>query len=721
MATLDKFLIAPFKSGLERDVEPWLIPEDALETLEDSYIFRGKIRKRFGYSLIGADQYLSRLRVNIGSTDKFGGFVGVAPGAIFKIGQQFSVGTNIFTVNVLGTPAVLLSTGPGTGTFNTTTGAITIVGAPFLTPIYYYPLEPVMGLIIREVGTINQEEIFGFDTQFSYIRAGGGWERFDPAATGLWTGTNSDFFWGTNARGASLYDVNFYVTNYIRADRIRYIAQGAIAWTVLRPQLNAGATRFLDSCRIILPFKDRIIALNTLETEGANLRTYVNRCRFSQNGDPTAVATGWLDDTPGRGGYIDAPTPEAIISAQFLKDRLIVYFERSTWEIVYTGNEVLPFRWQQLNTELGSESTFSAINFDTAILGMGNVGIHACSGVNVDRIDQKIPDEVFKIHNGNDGPKRVYGIRDFYSEFVYWTFPSQETNPTFPNRVLVFNYENGAWAFLNDTFTCFGYYQSLDDASWATLPYPSWAAWESPWDTGAAQSLFLQIIAGNQEGWVVIIDRDKNTNSQFYSITDITAPNAFVVVDHNFSIGDYFLVENAQGITEFNGFVGSVETIAGNTVTLGFNPAIVPTGTYTGGGTLRRISNLNILTKRFNPYISKGQNFYLPYVDFYIQRATGGEITIDYFQNDSSYSIKDSSVAGVRLGNYILNLGRDLLNPLEAEQDKFWHRFYFDTEQFNIQLKLCLDDAQMRDLTISECGFMLHAMILTTELKGRLQ
>src|SRR4029077_9716800 len=67
-----------------------------------------------------------------------------------------------------------------------------------------------------------------------------------------------------------------------------------------------------------------------------NFQSFQQRVRFSQNGDPTDTANGWLEDVPGRGGYIDAPTKEAIISAEFLRDRLIVFFERSTWELVYT-------------------------------------------------------------------------------------------------------------------------------------------------------------------------------------------------------------------------------------------------------------------------------------------------------------------------------------------------------------------------------------------------
>ena len=74
----DRFLVAPFNSGLQTDVKPWLIPEDAFSSLENAYIFRGRIVKRFGSTLtsdnssaaISAIQQLSgRLRMIVGTTD----------------------------------------------------------------------------------------------------------------------------------------------------------------------------------------------------------------------------------------------------------------------------------------------------------------------------------------------------------------------------------------------------------------------------------------------------------------------------------------------------------------------------------------------------------------------------------------------------------------------------------------------------------------------------
>lgn len=51
------------------------------------------------------------------------------------------------------------------------------------------------------------------------------------------------------------------------------------------------------------------------------------------------------------GGYVEAATDEEMVSTEFINDRLIVFFKRSTWELSYTGNQVQPFIWQKFNSE----------------------------------------------------------------------------------------------------------------------------------------------------------------------------------------------------------------------------------------------------------------------------------------------------------------------------------------------------------------------------------
>lgn len=733
---IKNYLIAPFDSGLQDNLEPWLLPEDAFETLEDAYVWRGRVKKRFGTSLIGADPQRSRLRVNIGTTDVNGDLTVTVPGNIFEIGQMFSVENAIYTANQLGIPAPLLQTvATTTATYDTTTGQLVLVGAPPSQPVYFYPSEPVMGLRSRETANVNVEEVIAFDTQFAYIRLAGAFERL---GTAVWTGSNSDFFWSVNYRGTNPYETFFYVVNGVVADGIKYIDQGSTTWVTLLPQLNAANTRSLNTAKILVGFKDRLVALNTIETESTVQRTYLNRARWCQNGDPTTAATSWLDDTPGRGGYVDCPVQEAITTCEFIKDRLIVYCERSTWELVYTGDATLPFRWQQINTELGAESRFSIIPFDKVAIGVGNVGIHACNGVNVERIDQKIPNEVFKIHNGNDGPRRVYGIRDYYRELVYWTFPSADKNPTFPNRILLYNYQNQSWAFFNECFTCFGTFQKDSDLTWATvgLIYPSWSVWNQPWSGAPSQSQFPNIIAGNQQGLVSVIESDKSSNSKSLYITNMNAastPQQITIINHNLNTGDFLQISDASGITlnqntslqditVFKISVVNSNTIAvDNTGTTSGIDEFGFQGTYSGGGYVKRISNVNILSKQWNPGTPVGQTFRMPYIDFLLDKTDDGEVSIDYLIDSTKGSTIQSQVgSSVLLGtNALLTRPEDGSN-YGQNQVRIWHRYFLQTIGMMIQIKIFMSDQQMRTVAISESPLQINGMILYVEPAGRI-
>src|ERR1700684_3502142 len=177
----DRFLIGPLKTGLQRDLRPFLIADDAFQNLLNAYVFRGRVRKRFGERLMGTgwdsavtEPLFSRFRINLGNTDGSGNFSGTVPGVVFKVGQMFSVGDEIFTVSVTGTPGVMLTTGASTvHTYDTTSGAVVINGAAITTAAYFYPGEPVMGLTVYQNGPINDQPSYGFDTQFAYKFTGG--------------------------------------------------------------------------------------------------------------------------------------------------------------------------------------------------------------------------------------------------------------------------------------------------------------------------------------------------------------------------------------------------------------------------------------------------------------------------------------------------------------------------------------------------------------------
>ncbi len=714
---LDQFLIAPLSKGLQTDVEPWLIPEEAFAELRNAYVWRGRVRKRFGSTYIptsnftaGFEQLGSRLRVKMGTTDGSGDIasidvgVGNAPGyTATTIGQMFSIGTHLFTVYQTGSPANMLRTGGTLATFDTATGAFTITGSNATTDCYFYPALPVMGLVNYEQAAINDEPTYAFDTRMVYTYTATGWERL---GTALWSGSNSQFFWAQNYRGTDSFDTILFVTNNSPTDHVRY--WDGSTWTTFQPQYSTTAGDTIEGCRLIISFKNRLLFLNTYERVNATGVTsnHGSRVRFCQDGSPleTGPPGAWYQNpgTIGKGSWVDADTKEIIVSAKILRDRLIVFFERSTWELVFTSNAATPFVFQRINSELGVESTFSSILFDKVLLGVGNVGIHACNGANVERIDEKIPNEVFKIHNGNDGVERVYGIRDYFAEMAYWTAPKDTAgftthgdDPVFPTQIIAYNYKNRTWGQFDDSITCFGYIQNLNDETWQ-MATEEWQERLDVWNDGSTQSEFRKVLAGNQEGYTFIVDVDTSRNAPGLQITQLANAAGVITVtaiDHNLVNDEWIIIENVLGATGLDGVYQVLTTPTTDTFTINENGF---GGVYTGAGTISRVSQIDIRTKEYNFYQKNGRNLYIPKVGFYVGRTKNGSIATDYFTSSSTLSmVTDGTTSHSILGTGILETTPYGTVPLEDSQARFWHIIYPQAEGEVIQIRLHISDAQL--------------------------
>jgi hypothetical protein len=731
----DRFFIAPYgeNSGLQTNLKPWLIPDEAFSELTNAYVFRGRVRKRFGSRWTGGSQFSSRLRINIGTIT--GGTLSgsvrtilVDPGMPTSIGQSFSIGTIVFTVYnpASGVQQMLRSDNVvSAATYDLSNSNFNITGVvlPDGTSVYFYPNLPVMGLPTYEQISINDEYVIAFDTRYAYTYSAGGWNRIAGATTtgaSIWTGDNSQFFWGETWLGTDGSAKIFFVTNFNENEPNFMRYYNGTQWNNFDPQIDA-TPNFLNSARIIVPFKNRLLVFNTWEGPANSLpgTNYSNRCRYSQVGSPLD-SLAWRQDIPGRGNAIDASTTEAIITVEFIKDRLIVFFERSTWELVYQGNQAYPFTWQQINTELGAESTFSIVPFDKIALGVGNVGIHACNGSNVERIDDKIPDTVFSIHQNGQGVERVYGIRDYYVEMVYWTFPDTEASATFPypNRVLIFNYQTGTWAFNDDSITAFGYFQPTVGVTWDSTT----VTWDDnvTWDSGAVQALFRQVIAGNQQGYVFICDADVPTNALVIQITNIvtgTGVTTLTAIQHNFRVEDYIYIQNATWSDASNGLNDTIfqviNVIDANTFQVDNAPF---TGTYSGGGLISRVSKISISTKEYNFYVKDGRNASVNKVDFMIDATSAGQIQVEFYASTSDVSLlKDSQGNGVLLGTGTLDTFPYPDITFEDTANRLWHPVYFQANGEVIQFQLVLDDSQMKSVAVMQSGFALHAMCINAQ------
>jgi hypothetical protein len=682
--------------------------------------------------------------MSVTTSDGGGTASGTVPTGSGAIGQAFSIGTEFFSVNAVGAPANLLDTGSAsTARFNTTNGTFVFTGVAALTPVYFYPALPVMGLINYQQDIIdsNQPQLedvltIAFDTKYAYqYTANVGWDRLSAEATAgaaTWTGSDSQFFWGASWRGVNAYQYTLFVTNYnqLEPNFMRTLTGGV--WDNFRPVIQnvdfvhipmiIGIT--LDSARILVPFQNYMVALNTWENETSgtaeapitNLRNYPFRIRWSRAGNAFPTSTAWIQNVAGFGYGLDLPFNQAIVTVEWIKDRLIVFAESSTWELVYTGNKELPFRIQQINTELGAESTFSVVPFDRVAIGVGNVGIHACNGTGVERIDDSIPDAVFQIHNEYNGIERVYGIRDFYSEMIWWTFPdaTDQNIQHFPRKVLVYNYKNGTWALNDDSITCFGYFQPQTDITWDSETV-TWDD-EQTWDSGENQALFKNVIAGNQQGWTFLTDADTPTNAPALQITDITVPTPgsnliqIISTNHNLLVGDFVYLQGITGtgnLTLLNHMIFKITLApadANTFIILYPSQSIIIAGVYSGGGTIARVSKINIETKEFNFYMDQARNVSISKIEFQVDATRGGEIQVDYFVSTADNSmLADSRLvtgSGAILGSGVLETFPYPTIPFETSASRLIHPYYLQANGEFIQLQLSFSDAQMTKVFI---------------------
>ena len=488
--------------------------------------------------------------------------------------------------------------------------------------------------------------------------------------------------------------------------------------------------------------------------EGTSLTTklhYQNKIRWSVNGDPTG-SDAWRQDIPGQGSYLYAPTNEAIISAAFVRDILIVKFERSSWKIVYTGNENLPFVFQKINTDFGSESPFSLITFDKGVLAVGDKAITIDDGSNVSRIDLNIPQQVFKIKNDANGPARVYGIRDFMSELAYFSFPSA-SSPKFPDSVLVYNYNNATWAIFNDSFTCYGNYQQDTSATWADftdIRYDTWQALYQEWNAGTTDALVPDIAAGNQHGFVssltaAIAPATVNSPTLFINAINVAAiPCELTVPNHNLYTGSFIKISGVMGNGPLNpsilnnipipgtNLIYRVTEIDINTISLEVWDVVnkkfigldisTYVGDYIGGGVITILNRFDIMTKEFSPFYENSGQCRLGSINFFTSATPSGEFTANvYINSEQSISMTGQSSDLGKNTVYTKPENTNLI-PYQAFQDKIWHPMYINAIAQNFTLEMTLSDDEMGrpDLDMSAENFTLHALAFYISKNARL-
>ena len=407
------------------------------------------------------------------------------------------------------------------------------------------------------------------------------------------------------------------------------------------------AQYYLVGAVAVLPFKDRLIFFGAyVQASGAAPIHIKDSVVWSWNGTPYYNAvipqatggtnlesfdlTSWYVDTAGKGGYLSSGTRQLIVTVGNDQDVLLVGFDNVQTRFVYTGNDLNPFLFYLINSELGSSSTFSSVDLDQGSIYIGANGIAIVDQQSAKRVDLQIPDEVFRIQALNNGAKRVNSIRDYLKEWAYFSYPEgdgdeTENSWTFPTKTFLFNYRDNTWAILKENFTAHGTFRKSAGYTWATIgtSFPTWNVWNEAWNSGAIQPQIPSVIGGNPQGYVLVIGEGTgegesgtiesladngtvtitstnhcvNTGDYLYltgalnvlsaTITAATqATQCVLTCTSTFALGNSITISGVVGMTELNGNTYKIIAIDATTITLdvdstGFT-AYSSTGTATG-------------------------------------------------------------------------------------------------------------------------------------------
>jgi hypothetical protein len=521
---------------------------------------------------------------------------------------------------------------------------------------------------------------------------------------------------------------------------------------------------YLVGARMIVPYKDRLLFLGpVIQTSSAGSQIYLqDTVIYSQNGTPyytcsfngdprlantvfspvltptlsanapanyqSANAPTFWEDETGFGGFVSAGVDQPLLTVSSNRDVLITGFNTIQAKLVYSGNDVIPFQFYLINSELGSGSTFSSINLDTGVISRGSRGFILTTQEQATRIDLEIPDEVYQIRLLDNGPERVCAHRDFLNEWIYFTYTNNQQRTTFkfPNQTLQYNYRDNSWAIFLESYTSYGYFRRTTGFTWGTVgqTYPTWASWNAPWNAGTSTLLQTEVIAGNQQGFVVV--RDEGTNeSNSLSIQNISG-NLVTSLNHNLNNDDYIIISGVIGTSgaEVNGRIFQVSNPSANTFSL--NPS-VDSGTYIGGGLIKRLYVPYIQTKQFNPSWGMSRKTRIGVQQYILTTTDVSQISLLIFlsQNDEQpYNIGGIYPDPNAINNGLIyttvlytcpestNLGltpanTNLQMPTAVSQQQIWHRVNTSLIGDTVQLGFTMNDDQMRSLVSSSSQYSI--------------
>lgn len=532
-----------------------------------------------------------------------------------------------------------------------------------------------------------------------------------------------------------------------------------VGWVNFSPPLTAATvsinnlppgTYYLVGALAILPFKDRLLFFKpwVQTSTGAPIQLQVQDVViWSWNGTPYYTApvptnqtfdvSAYYVDQTGKGGWQSAGIAQPIATISNNEDALLVGFggQGRKTRFVYRGDDLQPFAFYNINSQLPSTSTFSSIALDRGAIDMGTYGICMTDQQSSQRVDLDIPDNIFQVQALNNGKARVNAARDFQKEWIYFAYPVNTSTWRFPTQTFLFNYRDNTWAVFYENFTAHGNFRRQNKYTWKTLPFKTWNEWREPWNSGATSAEIPNIIAGNPQGYVLIkaSGTGEAPSGTIQAVANNGGNTQITSIDHCVRINDYLFFQSALGITPFNGQIGKVIRVidANNFIV----DVLFPSGTYLGLGTFARLSQPLLQTKQFPVYWEQGRQVRLSVQKYLMDTTAQAQVTVNiYLSQNPDDAWNGGSIVPITAPNPTNNAliysqlmytcpesgnigltpaNTNLQMPTASEQFQIWHRYSTSLIGDSFQIGITLSDQQMRVLDFATAEITLHGMQLT--------
>jgi hypothetical protein len=556
----------------------------------------------------------------------------------------------------------------------------------------------------------------------------------------------------TNTADATVDCIRFYDGDPTDGDALSPTLNGDLGWVNFCPPLSQNAYSIADlpqaiyylaGAKLIMPFKDRILFIGPVVQTSSGVKHYLqDTIIYSQNGTPyytssfngdvvdsrtnffemltperqTGQASTFFEDQTGFGGFTEAGVQQPIMTVGKNGDVLILGFLSLQAKLIYTSDDISPFNFFIINSELGSNSTFSVINTDEAVMTRGSRGFIVTNQSQCARFDLIIPNEVFEIKLSDNGAERMSSQRDYLNEWIYFTYPSNQRSYKFPNQTLQYNYRDESWGIFYETYTTYGLFRRATGYTWATLNIPSWSDWNTHWNSGQTTLNNPEVIAGNQQGFIVFRDETGDEAFSLY-IQDIVG-DIVTSPDHTLDDENFIYIDGALGTADIqvNKRVFQIQVIDDDSFQIFPEPGqpAINVTEYLGGATLKRYSIPYIQTKQFPTSWGLGRKTRLGVQQYLLSTTDDGQIQLLIFlsQNDDSPYNTGGVIPAVTNNSTLIystvlytcpestNLGltpanTNLQMPTAVSQQQIWHRVNTSLLGDTVQLGFSLSQEQM--------------------------